>query len=165
MWFLIRKPLPPVAVAQVLPSSMLFFASSLRIVSVLLLSLLASVCLAQEQKFIAQLHANTPQELAGLLNRAEAWAQGSNTYPAHPIAIILHGPEVRVFIKKNYSKYQSLVDQAAKLDAFKVVDIKICERWMGFNDVSRDQLPPFVDTVPFGPAEEKRLIKTGYQSF
>jgi len=120
---------------------------------------------AQEQKYVAQLHANTPQELADLLDRAESWAKQSKSYPKYPIAIVLHGPEVNVFIKKNYGQYQSLVDQAAKLDAFKVVDIKICERWMGFNNIDRDQLPPFVDTVPFGPAEEERLIEAGYQSF
>ena len=133
--------------------------------ALLLLLLVANLAAAQEQKFIAQLHANTPQELADLLDRAEIWAKNSKTYPKYPIAIVLHGPEVNVFIKKNYQQYQSLVDQAAKLDAFKVVDIKICERWMGFNHIDRDQLPPFVDTVPFGPAEEKRLIIAGYQSF
>ena len=127
--------------------------------------LLAHVSVAEEQKFIAQLHANTPQELSALLDRAESWAKHATAYPKHPIAIVLHGPEANVFIKKNYGQYQSLVDQAAKLDAFKVVDIKICERWMGFNNIKRDQLPAFVDTVPFGPAEEKRLIKAGYQSF
>jgi len=132
---------------------------------VLLLLLMSNPVAAQEQKFVAQLHANTPQELADLLDRAESWAKQSKTYPKYPIAIVLHGPEVDVFIKKNYGQYQSLVDQAAKLDAFKVVDIKICERWMGFNNIDRDQLPPFVDTVPFGPAEEERLIEAGYQSF
>jgi len=132
---------------------------------VLLLLLVSNQVAAQEQKYVAQLHANTPQELADLLDRAESWAKQSKTYPKYPIAIVLHGPEVDVFIKKNYGQYQSLVDQAAKLDAFKVVDIKICERWMGFNNIDRDQLPPFVDTVPFGPAEEERLIEAGYQSF
>jgi len=132
---------------------------------VLLLLLVSNLVTAQEQKYVAQLHANTPQELADLLDRAESWAKQSKSYPKYPIAIVLHGPEVNVFIKKNYGQYQSLVDQAAKLDAFKVVDIKICERWMGFNNIDRDQLPPFVDTVPFGPAEEERLIEAGYQSF
>ena len=116
-------------------------------------------------RFLAQLHAHTPDELASLLNRAESWAAEENSYPEHPIAIVLHGSEANVFIKENYPKYKQLVDQAAKLDAFKVIDIKICERWMGFNNVKRNQLPPFLDTVPLGPIEEKRLIKAGYQSF
>ena len=131
----------------------------------LLLLWLANLAVAAEQKFIAQLHANTPQELADLLDRAESWARQSKTYPKYPISIVLHGPEVNVFIKQNYGRYQALVDQAAKLDAFKVVDIKICERWIGFNNIERNQLPPFVDTVPYGPAEERRLIEAGYQSF
>lgn len=132
---------------------------------------LASICIfsftsyAQDGHFLAQIHAHTPQELARLLNKAEKWAADKNSYPEHPIAVVLHGTEANVFLKKNYKEYKELVDQAAKLDAFKIVDIKICERWMGFNNVKRNQLPPFLDTVPFGPAEEKRLIKAGYQSF
>ena len=133
--------------------------------SLTFLTLFSSALWAQEARYMAQLHAHTPQELASLLNRAEAWAQSSSAYPEHPIAIVLHGNEANVFIKNNYSKYQSLVDQAAKLDAFKVVDIKICETWMGFNEVQSNELPPFLDTVPFGPDEERRLIKAGYQSF
>ncbi len=76
---------------------------------VLLLLLMSNPVAAQEQKFVAQLHANTPQELADLLDRAESWAKQSKTYPKYPIAIVLHGPEVDVFIKKNYGQYQSLV--------------------------------------------------------
>jgi intracellular sulfur oxidation DsrE/DsrF family protein len=138
------------------------------IVNVTLMALISVYSLmsqAQDGQFLAQLHAHTPEELASLLSKAENWAANKSAYPEHPIAIVLHGPEANVFIKENYSKYKNLVDQAAKLDAFKVVDIKICERWMGFNNVKRNQLPPFLDTVPFGPAEEKRLIKAGYQSF
>jgi intracellular sulfur oxidation DsrE/DsrF family protein len=131
----------------------------------LLAVLFTHASIAEEQKYIAQLHANTPQELADLLDRAESWVSKATTYPKYPIAVVLHGPEANVFIKHNYAQYKALVDQAAKLDAFKVVDIKICERWMGFNKINRDQLPPFVETVPFGEAEEKRLIKAGYQSF
>ncbi len=149
MWSQTRKPLPLVAVALHLLFSLL----------------LSQSVWAEDERYIAQLHAHTPQELAGLLSRAEAWAQSKSAYPDHPIAIILHGSEANVFIKNNYSKYQPLVDQAAKLDAFNVVDIKICERWMGFNEVQRNELPPFLDTVPFGPEEERRLIKSGYQSF
>ncbi len=129
------------------------------------IALFSLISQAEDGQFLAQLHAHSPQELASLLNKAEKWAAAKNAYPEHPIAIVLHGPEANVFIKKNYSQYKNLVDQAAKLDAFKVVDIKICERWMGFNNIKRNQLPPFLDTVPFGPAEEKRLIKAGYQSF
>ncbi|MEH6348082.1 MAG: DsrE family protein [Bermanella sp.] len=146
-------------------ASLLPISGFLKVFALLLLSVFNLVTWAESDQYLAQLHAHTPQELATLLNRAEDWANKSNAYPEHPIAIVLHGSEANVFVKKNYQQYKELVDQAAKLDAFKVVDIKICERWMGFNNIERNQLPPFLDTVPFGPAEEKRLIKAGYQSF
>ncbi len=165
MWSLTPKLLPLVVVARPLPFSMKpAYLTALRGLA-LLAVLFTHVCVAEEQKYIAQLHANTPQELADLLDRAERWANNATAYPKYPIAIVLHGPEANVFIKSNYVQYQALVDQAAKLDAFKVVDIKICERWMGFNKINPNQLPAFVETVPFGPVEERRLIKAGYQSF
>ncbi len=147
------------AVSKTLQSAL---SKNLLIVAISLFSLVGQ---AQDGQFLAQIHAHSPQELASLLNKAEKWAANKNSYPEHPIAIVLHGTEANVFLKKNYKEYKELVDQAAKLDAFKIVDIKICERWMGFNNVKRNQLPPFLDTVPFGPAEETRLIKAGYQSF
>ena len=51
------------------------------------------------------------------------------------------------------------MDLAARLSAFKVVDIKVCRTWMGGQRLDESQLPPFVATVPFGPAEEKRLME------
>lgn len=118
-----------------------------------------------EEKFLGQISAHSPAELASLLEKAERWSETNPNYPEDAISVILHGPEAAAFIKENYKDHQQLVDKAAKLDAFNVVDIKICETWMGINQVKRNQLPAFVDTVPFGPAEEKRLIKAGYQSF
>jgi len=115
--------------------------------------------------YLVQINAHTPEELQGILNRAQNWADQFEAYPDEPIAIVLHGPEANVFVKQNYTMYKSLVDLAAKLDAFNVVDVRICERWMGSNNIEKGQLPPFVETVPYGPAEEQRLIKAGYQEF
>lgn len=120
---------------------------------------------AINDQLMVQIHAHTPDELSGILNRAQIWADQYETYPEEPIAIVLHGPEASVFVKANYQKYKQLVDLAAKLDAFNVVDVRICERWMGSNNVKKNELPPFVETVPYGPAEEERLIKAGYQEF
>ncbi|MGR6872513.1 DsrE family protein [Pseudomonas sp. HK3] len=125
----------------------------------------SSTSWAEPSSHIALLHAHTPEELAGILDQAEAWANTRSEYPDQPITIVLHGKEANVFVRQNYQMYRQLVDKAARLDAFNVVDIKICETWMGMNQVRRDQLPAFVDTVPFGPGEEKRLLKAGYQSF
>lgn len=155
MWLPILKPLPPVAAVHRLLSS-LFLAVSF---------CFSAFTWAEQDRQIAILHAHNADELLGILNEAEAWADKRDNYLEEPIAIVLHGDEAKPFVRENYKQFSQLVDKAAKLDAFKVVDIKICETWMGFNGVKRDQLPPFVDTVPYGPGEEQKLLKAGYQKF
>lgn len=155
MWLTTLKPNLHVVVALL---------SRFNLISFIVLGL-ASVSVADSDSHIAQLHAHTPEELSAVLKRAETWSQQFDSYPNKPIAVVLHGNEAKVFLKQNYKMYQGLVDQAAKLDAFKVVDIQICERWMGYNNVERNQLPAFIDTVPYGPGREEELIKAGYQSF
>lgn len=115
--------------------------------------------------YIARLNARTPEELQDILFRAQMWAGQFETYPSRPISIVLHGSEAHAFVKRNYHEHKELVDMAAKLDAFNIVDVQICETWMGLNNVSRKELPPFLQIVPFGPAEESRLIEAGYQQF
>jgi intracellular sulfur oxidation DsrE/DsrF family protein len=121
--------------------------------------------LSEEGRFLAQLHAHTPLELSRVLDRAEKWSEMHDGYVNQPIAVVLHGSEANAFLKENYAQYRSLVDQAAKLDAFNVVDIQICERWLGSNEISRDQIPPFIGTVIYGPQRIDNLIKAGYQKF
>jgi len=43
--------------------------------------------------------------------------------------------------------------------------VQVCETWMRDNAVSADQLPPFVSTVPYGPAVEQQLLEQGYDHF
>ena len=156
MWLQIRKHLQPVVAVHHLP----FNAFALMVCLGF-----SALSWAEPNTHIALLHAHTPEELSAILDQAESWADARDEYPSSPIAIVLHGQEANAFVKQNYPMYRALVDKAAKLDAFKVVDIKICEAWMGINQVRRDQLPAFVDTVPFGPSEEKRLLDAGYQRF
>lgn len=156
MWLVILKLQRRAVVVPPLPFSLLWL---------ILLIALSGQSRAEPEKFFAQLHAHTPQELDALLSRAESWAQSNSSYPDQAVTIILHGPEANAFVKANYAQYQTLVDKAARLDAFNVVDIKICETWMGANMIMRNQLPAFVDTVPLGSQEEERLIKSGYQQF
>ncbi len=115
---------------------------------------------------VAHIEAHTPQELASILTRAEAVLEAEENYSnARPIALILHGDETQAFLKGNYEAYRELVDMAARLDAFNVIDVQVCETWMRDNGVSREQLPPFVNTVPYGPAVEQELLKQGYEHF
>lgn len=115
---------------------------------------------------VAHIEAHTAEELSSILSRAEALLEAEEQYSSQqPIALILHGDETEAFLKGNYSAYRELVDLAARLDAFNVIDVQVCETWMRDNGVEREQLPPFVNTVPYGPAAERELIERGYDHF
>jgi intracellular sulfur oxidation DsrE/DsrF family protein len=81
------------------------------------------------------------------------------------VVLVLHGPEVEFFSIKNYEKYKAIVDQAARLDAFDVVDVKICQTMMDVHGIERDDIPSFIEQVPFGPGEVERLEQAGYVRF
>lgn len=116
--------------------------------------------------FIAQIKAHTPQEVSDILNRLDGLLTSQSSFPSsQPLALVLHGDEASAFLRENYSQNKSLVDLAARLDAFNAVDIQICETWMRDKAVTKEQLPAFVDTVPFGPGEERSFIGRGYIYF
>ena len=81
------------------------------------------------------------------------------------VVLVLHGPEVEFFSIKNYDKYKAIVDQAARLDAFDVVDVKICQTMMGKRGIEQNDIPSFIELVPYGPGEVERLEREGYVSF
>ncbi|NHO68192.1 acyl-CoA transferase [Aestuariicella hydrocarbonica] len=117
--------------------------------------------------YLARLELNTAKELLGALKRAEMlFFDGSFQSQLPPATIVVHGPEVAVFFKHNYHKHKELVDLAARLSAFKVVDIRVCETRTGVLGYDLDALVPFVGTVPFGPDEVRRLVEDeGYLYF
>lgn len=129
-----------------------------------LLSLLTSLALAQSsgegERYIADVQLHTAEELKALLKRAESLVQeGALPLDGVPrVAFILHGPEVRVLLRQSYLQNKPLVDLAASLSALGVVEIKACETWMGGNSVDPSALQPFVQTVPYGPGEIRRLV-------
>ncbi len=109
--------------------------------------------------YLARILNDSPQEVADALRRAEALhAEGKLSEAANPIAIVLHGPEVEIFFKDNYEEYKNIVDLAAKLSAFGVVDVRVCETQTGILGRSRSSIHSFIGTVPFGPTEVKRLL-------
>lgn len=117
-------------------------------------------------KFQAQITLHSPEELQTLLLQAEKIANGETQYStSEPIAIVLHGEEIRAFARSNYRDNKELVDLAARLDAFKVVDIKVCQRWMGGNGFQAGDLPPFIEPVSWGAGEVKKLQEEGYAFF
>lgn len=117
--------------------------------------------------YLAQLDEKTPQGFKKALDRAEMlfW-DGRLDGSMPPANFVLHGPEVAVFFKENYDSNKELMDLAARLTAFGVVKIQICETQTGVLGRNKSNLLPFVGTVPFGPAEERRLLQQeGYLQF
>lgn len=166
MLFKILKRLPPVGAAPPLRSNLRFLAAMC----------LSALCVAHAEQlipgslsspaYVAQIQAHSSDEVNDILNRLEALFEKEDGYPSsQPLALILHGDEARAFLRSNYEENRALVDLAARLDAFNAIDVQICETWMAKESVSSDQLPAFVDTVPYGPAAESSLIDQGWEYF
>lgn len=114
--------------------------------------------------YLARIERNSPREVEQALLKAERYYFDHDMSPGLPvIAFVLHGPEVEIFFRENYSRYKPIVDLAAKLSALNVVDIKVCRTRLRYLETDVDQLYPFVGSVPFGPAEIERL--TGAAGF
>jgi len=117
----------------------------------------------QHKRFVVDLSLHNATEIEAFLRHAKKLStrlEGDSDYPG--IALVLHGPEVEYFAKKNYDKYKKIVDLAAQLDANKVIDIKVCQAMMKHLDVKKEDMPEFVEQVPYGPNEMKRLEIEGY---
>jgi intracellular sulfur oxidation DsrE/DsrF family protein len=76
--------------------------------------------------------------------------------------VVLHGPEIRVFAKENYEKYQGLVDKMAGL-AKSGVDFRMCNNAMHAAGFESNDIVGFVTIVPAGFAELVDLESKGYQ--
>ncbi len=120
----------------------------------------AQIDLAPANGYLARVDMNSPESLEAALLRAEALYEAGRVSPDdEALAFVLHGPEVAIFLKENYLEHKHIVDLAAKLSAFDVLNVQVCETRMGVLGASKDSLPAFVDTVPFGPAEVTRLLE------
>jgi uncharacterized protein len=114
--------------------------------------------------FFVSLH--TPEEISGLLTRAEELSKKARTDSLGTgIALVLHGPEIEIFARKNYPKFRATVDQAARLDAEHIIDVKICRTEMKLRGIKEEDLPAFIEVVPYGPEEVARLRRQGYVYF
>lgn len=110
--------------------------------------------------YLGRIELNDPEAVAHALERAEAFhlKQSSMGEDYSPVVLVIHGAEVGIFFKQNYQRYKSIVDLAAKLSAFKVVDIRVCETSAHGLGLDVKTVFPFISTVPYGPDEIVRLI-------
>lgn len=102
----------------------------------------------------------TLEELDSVLN--DLSSEDHRTQPGTPLIIMLHGDHASAFVRDNYPANRKRVDQAALLDAYGIIDVKMCATWMRLNDITESDIPPFIETVPYGPGELDRLRNSGY---
>jgi intracellular sulfur oxidation DsrE/DsrF family protein len=131
-----------------------------QVLSALLLLLFSlSPVAAQEtdKDYVFSVTVETAQELAVVLNRAEELRGLFDPEQHNRIAIVLHGDELQLFQKNNYSTNMSLVDRARILDQDDIIDIQACQTRMRQLNIGQNELPSFIEQVPFAPAEIERL--------
>jgi len=109
--------------------------------------------------FVFDVTVSSPQQLNVVLDRAENLRDLFDPDDRNRIAIVLHGSELLLFDKQNYSANQSLVERARALDKDHIIDIKACQTMMRVLEIKQSALPGFIEQIPFAPAEIERLQK------
>ena len=135
---------------------------ALRVQSLLLLVCLLAPVHApkaepKENGYVLSVTVNTPQQLDVVLDRAEDLRELFDPEQHSRIAIVLHGDELQLFQKENYSSNSSVVDRARMLDEDNIIDIKACQTMMRMLEIDQNELPSFIEQVPFAPIEIERL--------
>ena len=129
-----------------------------------LLLLGASLHAAADGQFI-DIAPKTENEIRLVLDTLDA-SIDRNPPGLPAIVMMLHGDEAHRFLRSNYPANKALVDQAAKLAAYRVIEVQICATWMSMNGYDESDLFPFVSSVPLGVAELERLAtEEGYSEF
>jgi intracellular sulfur oxidation DsrE/DsrF family protein len=115
-----------------------------------------------EQRYVFDIDVGSREELLAILQRAELLSQDYSPETVSAIALILHGPELAYFDLRDYTSNREIIDLASRLDARKVIEIKACRTMLERLMMKPGNLPGYIEVVPFGPAEVKRLVGEGY---
>jgi len=111
----------------------------------------------KEEGYVFSVTVQSAQQLDVVLSRAEDLRELFDPDEHSKIAIVLHGDELHLFQKDNYSQNQSLVERARMLDEDNIIDIKACQTMMRILEIEQSELPGFIEQVPYAPAEIERL--------
>jgi intracellular sulfur oxidation DsrE/DsrF family protein len=131
------------------------------VVALVTLATLAQDISIEEQYYVADIELHTAEEFRQLLERAEQFLILGDSLPEGEakVTLVLHGPVLKSLLRENYLQNKILVDLAASLSAMEVIDVKACSTWMAGNNVSPENLQPFIEIVTYGPAEVERLVE------
>lgn len=115
-------------------------------------------------KYFFNVHNHSADEFRTLLARAGAIYNetAAEKRKSLEVVMVLHGPDIDFFDRNNHAEYQDIVDAAAQLDAYGVFDFKVCRATAAMRGVAREDVPAFIEFVPYGPREIARLEEAGY---
>lgn len=117
-------------------------------------------------KFMFSVTLHKPEEIDSLLTRADSLSRTMRTKGnKSAIALILHGPEIKLFTRKNYKKNRDIIEKAQRLDEQNVIQVKVCKTKMKELGIKDEDLPSFMEIIPYAPEEEKKLLDQGYVYF
>ncbi len=117
----------------------------------------------ENKSYLFDVSNHSIDELQTLLVRAD---EVSQTHPESfedlEIVMVIHGPDIKWFTQQNYEHNRQLIDLAARLDAYDIIDMKVCQKTMQSRGVIQDDLPAFIESVPYVPTEIKQRLQDGY---
>ncbi len=114
-------------------------------------------------QYMFDISGHSREELMALLKRADEVAAVSAPETDNlGITLILDGPNIGWFAKQDYENNKELVDLAARLDALKVIDLKVSQQTVRHYGYSESEIPDFIDRVSFAPEEMRRLENSEY---
>ncbi len=109
--------------------------------------------------YVFSVTVESAEQLNVVLTRAEDLRELFDPEQHSKIAVVLHGNELRLFQKGQASLNRSVVERARMLDQDNIIDIKACQTMMRTLQIEQEELPSFIEQVPFAPAEVRRLQK------
>lgn len=109
-------------------------------------------------KVVYDVAVNTADAVDKVLDRASYLHQitGSDPFESS-IVLVLHGPEIDFFAKKNYAKNKALMQRAQSLTVGGGVIIRMCKIAAQGRGFHPGDIHGFVELVPMGDAEIVRL--------
>jgi len=118
------------------------------------------------QKVVYDVNVETLAAMNGVLDRASYLSKLTGADPFDgSIVLVLHGPEIKFFARKNYSKYKELMHRAQSLVEGETLKIRMCKlaaEGLGFKP---GQIHGFVKMVPMGDAEIIRLQNEEHHAY
>lgn len=110
------------------------------------------------QKVVYDVNVQTLHAINGVLDRASYLSKLTGADPFDSsIILVLHGPEIKFFARKNYKKYKELMHRAQSLVQSEVLKIRMCKLAAEGLGYQPKDIQGFVKMVPMGDAEIIRL--------